>query len=139
MRFKNYFRSWCGSFRSVIFSTTTLCERVRWHGFPRKVLLNLTGIFIVIILSSAKVVTVADAPDSSSIPQSFRNDVLPVFAKVGCNSGACHGALAGKGGFKLSLRGYDPMADYVAIARQTRGRRIELSDPGRSLILAKPS
>ena len=139
MRFKNYFRSWCRSFRGVIFFTTTLCKRVRWQGFPRKILLNLTGILIVVILSSAKVVTVAGAPDSSSIPRSFRNDVLPVFAKVGCNSGACHGALAGKGGFKLSLRGYDPMADYVAIARQTRGRRIELSDPGRSLILAKPS
>ncbi|MDE0736235.1 MAG: S-layer protein, partial [Pirellulaceae bacterium] len=41
------------------------------------------------------------------IPRSFRNHVLPVFAKSGCNSGSCHGALAGKGGFKLSLRGYD--------------------------------
>src|SRR5262249_30725137 len=37
---------------------------------------------------------------------SFRNHVIPVLTKIGCNSGACHGALAGKGGFKLSLRGY---------------------------------
>ena len=71
--------------------------------------------------------------------RSLRNDVLAVFAKLGCNSGSCHGALAGKGGFKLSLRGYGPLADYNAIAVQARGRRIELSDPGRSLILAKPS
>ncbi len=70
---------------------------------------------------------------------SFRNHVLSVFAKAGCNSGACHGALAGKGGFKLSLRGYDPASDYRAITQQARGRRIELADPGRSLILAKPS
>ena len=70
---------------------------------------------------------------------SFRNDVQPVFAKLGCNSGACHGALAGKGGFKLSLRGYDTNADFHAVARQSRGRRVELADPGRSLILAKPS
>lgn len=70
---------------------------------------------------------------------SFRNDVLPVLAKFGCNTGACHGALAGKGGFKLSLRGYNPLADYEAIAVEARGRRIELSDPGRSLLLAKPS
>lgn len=70
---------------------------------------------------------------------SFRNDVLSIFAKKGCNSGACHGALAGKGGFKLSLRGYDPIADYRSVAIEARGRRIESSDPGRSLILAKPS
>ncbi len=69
----------------------------------------------------------------------FRRHVLPVFAKQGCNSGACHGALAGKGGFKLSLRGYDPPGDYVAMTQEARGRRIELGDPGRSLVLAKPS
>lgn len=70
---------------------------------------------------------------------SFRNHVLAVFAKAGCNSGACHGALAGKGGFRLSLRGYDPATDYQTIVTQARGRRIELADPGRSLILAKPT
>ncbi len=69
----------------------------------------------------------------------FRNEVQSVFARVGCNQGACHGALAGKGGFRLSLRGYDPESDYFTITRQARGRRIELSDPGRSLILAKPT
>jgi len=72
-------------------------------------------------------------------PRSFRNDVLPVFAKVGCNTGSCHGALAGKGGFKLSLHGYNPSADFARIVQEARGRRIERLDPGRSLILAKPS
>lgn len=70
---------------------------------------------------------------------SFRNHVLPVLARQGCNSGACHGALAGKGGFRLSLRGYDPATDFFNIVKQDRGRRVELSDPGRSLFLAKPS
>ncbi len=70
---------------------------------------------------------------------SFRNHVEPVLAKLGCNSGACHGALAGKGGFRLSLRGYDPATDYFNIVKQDRGRRVELADPGRSLVLAKPS
>jgi hypothetical protein len=70
---------------------------------------------------------------------SFRTDVEPMLAKLGCNSGACHGALAGKGGFRLSLRGYDPAMDYFNIVKQDRGRRVELSDPGRSLVLAKPS
>jgi Protein of unknown function (DUF1549)/Protein of unknown function (DUF1553) len=70
---------------------------------------------------------------------SFRSHVEPMLAKLGCNSGACHGALAGKGGFKLSLRGYDPATDYFNIVKQDRGRRVELTDPGRSLVLAKPS
>lgn len=70
---------------------------------------------------------------------SFRHDVEPIFAKLGCNSGACHGALAGKGGFRLSLRGYDPATDYFNIVKQDRGRRIELADPARSLILIKPT
>ena len=69
----------------------------------------------------------------------FRNHVQAVFAKSGCNSGSCHGALAGKGGFKLSLRGYDTHRDHHTITRQARGRRIETADPGRSLILAKPT
>ena len=70
----------------------------------------------------------------------FRRHVLPILARAGCNMGACHGALAGKGGFKLSLRGDHPEGDFQAIARDAaRGRRIELSDPGRSLLLAKPT
>lgn len=70
---------------------------------------------------------------------SFRNDVQSVLARQGCNTGACHGALAGKGGFRLSLHGYDPDADWLSITRQARGRRVEVADPGRSLVLAKPT
>jgi len=70
---------------------------------------------------------------------SFRNHVQSVLSKAGCNSGACHGAAAGKNGFKLSLRGYDPQADFLAITRQSHGRRIVPSDPGRSLLLLKPT
>lgn len=69
----------------------------------------------------------------------FRNDVLPVLAKSGCNTGPCHGALAGKGGYRLSLHGYDPLSDYFNTVKQDRGRRVELSAPGRSLFLAKPT
>src|ERR1044071_3753533 len=68
---------------------------------------------------------------------SFRNDVQPVLAKAGCSSGACHGAAAGQGGFKLSLRGYDNEGDWRTITRSALGRRLTLSDPGRSLILLK--
>jgi hypothetical protein len=70
---------------------------------------------------------------------SFRNHVEPVLARQGCNSGACHGALAGKGGFRLSLRGYDPDRDYFTIVEQQLGRRVELAEPASSLLLTKPT
>jgi hypothetical protein len=70
---------------------------------------------------------------------SFRNDVIPVMSKVGCNSGACHGAAAGKNGFKLTLRGYDPDQDYDTLTRESLGRRVSLSEPSHSLMLLKPT
>lgn len=69
----------------------------------------------------------------------FRSHVQSILARSGCNMGACHGALAGKGGFRLSLRGYDSETDHFNITRQDLGRRIELSDPAMSLLIAKPS
>ncbi len=70
---------------------------------------------------------------------SFRNHIVPMMTRAGCNSGACHGALAGKGGLKLSLRGYDPDSDHFALTRQALGRRIDRNEPGRSLVLLKPT
>ncbi len=70
---------------------------------------------------------------------SFRNDVLPILSKAGCNGGGCHGALAGKGGFRLSLFAYNPEADHLAITREAQGRRVEVSEPGLSLLLTKPT
>jgi hypothetical protein len=70
---------------------------------------------------------------------SFRNHVQPVLAKAGCSAGACHGAAAGQNGFKLSLRGYDDEGDFLALTHHALGRRIVPSDPGRSLMLLKPS
>ncbi|MCU1259460.1 MAG: hypothetical protein JWO80_2345 [Bryobacterales bacterium] len=70
---------------------------------------------------------------------SFRNHVIPVLTKAGCNQGACHGALAGKNGFKLTLRGYDPDVDYDTLTRQSSGRRVSLPQPSHSLMLLKPT
>ena len=69
--------------------------------------------------------------------RSFRNHVQPVLARYGCSSGACHGAAAGKNGFRLSLRGYDDEGDHRALTRHALGRRVDLEDPGRSLLLLK--
>ncbi|HYE98362.1 MAG TPA: Ig-like domain-containing protein, partial [Planctomycetota bacterium] len=69
--------------------------------------------------------------------RSFRNHVQPVLARFGCSTGACHGAAAGKNGFRLSLRGYDDEGDYRALTRHAMGRRIDLADPSASLLLGK--
>jgi hypothetical protein len=79
------------------------------------------------------------APAAAIAPISFRNQVIPVLTKAGCNSGACHGAAAGKNGFGLTLRGYDPAADYDTITRQAGGRRVNKIEPAKSLILLKPT
>jgi hypothetical protein len=70
---------------------------------------------------------------------SFRNQVIPILTKAGCNSGGCHGAASGKNGFKLTLRGYDPETDYLTLTRQAAGRRTNLFEPARSLLLLKPT
>src|SRR6478735_1673174 len=70
---------------------------------------------------------------------SFRNHVESVLSKQGCNAGSCHGARAGQKGFRLTLFGFDVDADYTYLTRQAVGRRIVPTDPGRSLILTKPT
>src|SRR5438874_11380235 len=75
-------------------------------------------------------------PTQSSV--SFRNEVMAVFSKAGCNAGTCHGNKNGKGGFKLSLRGQDPETDYLSLTRDLFGRRLDLLEPEQSLVLLKP-
>ena len=69
----------------------------------------------------------------------FRNDLIPVFTKNGCNAGACHGAAIGRGGFKLSLYGGDPAADHESITQQLAGRRVNLNNADQSLVVLKPA
>ncbi len=71
-------------------------------------------------------------------PPQFLNDVMPVLTRAGCNQGACHGAASGKGGFKLSLLGYDPDSDYTSITRSAYARRVSVAQPDQSLLLRKP-
>lgn len=73
----------------------------------------------------------------SAAEVSFRNEVQPILTRYGCAMGACHGAAAGQGGFRLSLRGFDDDGDYLSITHHANGRRISLEDPGRSLLLLK--
>ena len=91
------------------------------------------GLVLLIIALPLK----ASTDENSKV--SFRHDVMPVLSKAGCNGGGCHGALAGKGGFRLSLNAYDPATDYYNITRENRGRRIEFAAPATSLFVTKPT
>jgi hypothetical protein len=74
---------------------------------------------------------------ASAQPVSFRNDVMAVLSRAGCNQGACHGNMNGKNGFKLSLRGDDPAWDFLALTRDMQGRRTNPQWPAESLALLK--
>src|SRR6266581_7196900 len=70
---------------------------------------------------------------------SFVKDIVPIFTKSGCANSNCHGSIRGQAGFKLSLFGYEPDLDYNAIVKAQDGRRINRTDPAKSLILMKPT
>lgn len=74
-----------------------------------------------------------------SLRVDFTLDVAPIFSKMGCNNTNCHGSIKGQKGFKLSLFGYDPDADYRAIVEDSGGRRIDRGHPEKSLLLLKPT
>ncbi len=74
-----------------------------------------------------------------NLPINFANQVVPIFTKLGCNSGACHGKLSGQNGFKLSLLGFEPELDYTTLVKESRGRRLFPAAPERSLLLMKAS
>src|SRR4029077_10468318 len=72
-------------------------------------------------------------------PVEFRTDVIAALSRAGCSQGACHGSPQGKGGFRLSLRGYDPDLDLQMLTRESPGRRTNTQEPDASLILLKGS
>ncbi|HVV99938.1 MAG TPA: Ig-like domain-containing protein, partial [Planctomycetaceae bacterium] len=69
----------------------------------------------------------------------FEHDIIPILSKAGCNTSGCHGKAEGQNGFKLSVFGSDPPADYVALTQEGRGRRVFAARPTQSLLLAKAS
>ena len=71
-------------------------------------------------------------------PVSFKNETQMALTKAGCNAGACHGSPSGKGGFRLSLRAYDPELDIMTARSEFFGRRANIMEPAESLLLRKP-
>jgi hypothetical protein len=97
------------------------------------------GVTALVVKAGGKTVKVPVTVKDFEKPQavSFRNDMIAALNVGGCNQGACHGTPSGKNGFKLSLRGYDPAADYLQLTRDVMGRRTGRLGPDSSLILQK--
>lgn len=76
---------------------------------------------------------------ATPLPINFANEIVPIFTKLGCNAGGCHGKSGGQNGFKLSLLGFYPKEDYEYLVKEHRGRRILPSAPEHSLLLLKPA
>src|SRR5262245_54448659 len=102
---------------------------------PRPAILGTgTALFLLFLPCPLRAETPAEVRSPS-----FLNDVMPIFTRLGCNQGACHGKGAGQNGFRLSLRGYAPELDYLWITREYTGRRINRAVPEDSLLLLKPA
>jgi hypothetical protein len=87
------------------------------------------------LTSPAAGITITNS--KAPVATEFVNDVMPVLSKAGCNATSCHGSPAGKGGFKLSLFGYEPDLDHPAIVKDADGKRVNLKDPAKSLLIQK--
>jgi hypothetical protein len=93
---------------------------------------------VTVAVGDQKVSVPVHVERSGETPElSFRLDVMPVFMRQGCNAGSCHGSARGKDGFRLSLFGFDPEADYHRLTREQPGRRVNLALPAESLLLTK--
>lgn len=93
---------------------------------------------VAIFLASLKIGGAADVPSITDDPH-FANDVVPIFNRFGCNSSGCHGKAEGQNGFRLSVFGFDPAADYISLTQESRGRRVNPAIPEQSLLLKKVS
>src|SRR5439155_6606222 len=82
-------------------------------------------------------VPVACTSCDENLPINSGNQIVPIFTKLGCNSGGCHGKASGQNGFKLSLLGFEAEVDYVALVKEARGRRLFPAAPDHSLLLLK--
>ncbi|MFM7977288.1 MAG: DUF1549 domain-containing protein, partial [Pirellula sp.] len=89
------------------------------------------------ICLSAAFLMVALWTRSGALAADFENEIQPLLTRYGCNSGGCHGKASGQNGFKLSLFGFDSLADYEEIVDRARGRRVNVATPEQSLLLLK--
>ncbi len=102
--------------------------------FGLTIALAVAGVFFAAHPASASV----DLPGDKKLDKvDFERHIMGLFGRMGCNSGSCHGSFQGKGGFRLSLFGYEPTKDFAAVTRDSLGRRVNAADPDNSLLLLK--
>jgi len=68
----------------------------------------------------------------------FQRHISPLLGRLGCNGRSCHGSFQGRGGFRLSLFGYDFQADYAELLKGDPVRANK-DKPLESLIIVKPT
>ena len=97
------------------------------------------GTTSVRVRAEGRTLDVAVTVEGSTAPRrlNFANDIEPILSRFGCNASGCHGKAEGQNGFKLSVFGFDPSADYVALTQESRGRRVFPAAPEQSLLLRK--
>jgi hypothetical protein len=95
-----------------------------------------TEVTVVYGDKTVKVPVTAESCDVN-LPINFPNQIVPIFTKLGCNSGGCHGKASGQNGFKISLLGFEPEVDFNALVKEGRGRRLFPASPDNSLLLQK--
>jgi len=131
-------RRWDLSRQATYRSAADNIARVDEHGILHPIADGETEIEIAVQGQTAKVPVRVKGAKAETLVE-FKREVLPVLTRAGCNAGACHGAALGRGGFRLSLLGYDPAFDHAQIVQSAEGRRVVLSDPERSILLLKPT
>lgn len=93
---------------------------------------------ISVSFGTKKLQVVAKTSDCDiNLPINFANQIVPIFTKLSCNSGGCHGKASGQNNFKLSLLGFDPDLDFISLVQESRGRRVFPASPDNSLLLTK--
>jgi hypothetical protein len=118
---------------------STKSETARADGNVVRPVADGTATLTVTAHGATATVPVTVSKQTADEPVNFAAEVEPILTKAGCNGGNCHGAQHGRGGFRLSLFAFDPAFDHDQIVRSNEGRRVVLSDPDRSIVLAKPA
>ncbi len=124
-------------------------RQVIYHLVPSNIAtIDATGFLTPLTSGAATITAELDGQQTSPLsfevsgmetvqPVNFPNQVVPIFTKLGCNGGGCHGKGAGQAGFKLSLLGFEPREDFIHLVHESRGRRVFPGLPSQSLLLRK--
>src|ERR1700693_3946891 len=100
---------------------------------PRRSRIALAGAAISLVflcIGTRPAWPAVDLPGNTRVETvDFERHIMGLFGRMGCNAVACHGSFQGKGGFRLSLFGYEPEKDYYALTREVLGRRVNPLDP----------